>query len=357
MADNIKKLYDQEQVDVMTWLRFPLILGVVIVHCNLFAQVTAWEGVEPEWPKWLIYIFNNFVYLTLPARVPTLFIISGYFFFRSQKKRDFYFFIDKYKRRIHSLLIPYISWNTIAIIVLFIRFNIIYEDNYTFIDYMSGYWDFIPRNNNTPANMPLWFIRDLMVVSLIIPLFYGLLKKRISGIILITIFSICYIADIKLPIEALLFFSIGTYIAIHNIDFTKIPNHIGIISVILYFPLQIIIDNTENNTYISNSFVFLVTVIKILAAFYIVSLLFRKEILKPTQKLTKISFLLYAIHGIIVGVILKSLYIILDSNNPFILLGIFITTPCIIIGITFLTYNLLSKYTPWLKKILLGNRN
>lgn len=85
-STTINKLYDQERVDVMTWLRFPLILGVILIHSNLFALVTMWEGTAPDWPEWLVYIFNNFAYLVLPPRVPILFIISGYFFFRSQKK-------------------------------------------------------------------------------------------------------------------------------------------------------------------------------------------------------------------------------------------------------------------------------
>ena len=65
--------YDIEQINVMAWLRFPLIMGVVLAHCNLYAVIGNWEGSNPDWPGWLIYIFNYLYWLLLPARVPTLF--------------------------------------------------------------------------------------------------------------------------------------------------------------------------------------------------------------------------------------------------------------------------------------------
>ena len=33
----MSKPYDIEQINVMAWLRFPLIMGVVLAHCNLHA--------------------------------------------------------------------------------------------------------------------------------------------------------------------------------------------------------------------------------------------------------------------------------------------------------------------------------
>ena len=88
----MKEPYDIEQINVMSWLRFPLIMGVVLAHCNLYAIFTNWNGVAPDWPNWLIYIFQYFYWLLLPARVPTLFIISGYFF-SGHKKREMHVFL------------------------------------------------------------------------------------------------------------------------------------------------------------------------------------------------------------------------------------------------------------------------
>ena len=356
------KQYDQERLDTLSWLRFPLIVGVVFAHCNIYALVESWEGTAPEWPAWIEYLFTYFHWIVLPARVPLLFIISGYLFFRTQKPRNKAFFADKYRRRTHSLFIPYIAWNTIAIAILYLRFNIIDGCNYSLPDYLSGYWNFILREGGDPANGPLWFMRDLMVVSLLAPLLHIFIKKRTTGIIFLAATTICYAAKTAIPITgfsnvAILFFSIGAYLATHNIDFTKIPTPIGIITTILYFPIQFFMNSIdENSPYIDT--MFLVTcIVKITATLYIVSLLFRKGVLHPTPGLTKLCFILYSLHGIIIGPIIKTAYFTLNSNNnPFTAILIFFSTPVVIIAITALSHHLLTRYTPRLAAILGCNR-
>lgn len=360
-GNGVQKLYDQEKVDVMAWLRFPLILGVVFAHSNLYALIESWYNTEPEWPEWLIYIFNNLYWLVFPARIPTLFIISGYFFFRTQKNIDKPFFVDKFRRRVHSLLIPYIIWNTIAIAVLFLRFNVLSGTNYSITEYLSGYWSFIPRGNNTPANMPLWFLRDLMIFSLLTPVIYRLLKKNTTAIIYLAVMATICITDFHgnvtvFKLDNLLYFSVGAYIAIHKIDFTKIPDTVGIVTLLLYIPSQLLLNsiNHEATYYVAADM--MTNVIKITAAFYLVSLLFRRNILKPTPLLTRISFLLYVMHGIIIGPVIKTLYAVADSNNPFVLLGIYIIVPCIMVAFTIFIYKTMTRYMPQLAKVVIGNR-
>lgn len=352
-----KPLHDQEQVDIMTWLRFPLIIGVVLVHTNIYALVEMWEGAPPQWPEWLIYIFNYFYLIVLPEPVPVLFIISGYFFFRNNGAKRQIHFADKLKRRINSLLVPYLIWNTIAILILYIRFNVIAHENYTITDYLSGYWDFSQRYNYDPANRPLWYMRDLMVISICTPLLYHLLKKNTTAILYFAIITACYITNTGIDITgfgggAFMFFAIGAYIAIHNINITKIPHSIGIATLVLYIPLQIVLNHIGDN-----AAAFLATnIIKITALFYFVSMLYRKRIIGPTPGLTKICFVLYALHGIIIGPTIKALYTLLNSNNPFILLFIYIITPVIMVIVAFTIDKLLQTHAPRLGKIITGNR-
>ena len=352
-----KPLHDQEQVDIMTWLRFPLIIGVVLVHTNIYALVEMWEGAPPQWPEWLIYIFNYLCLIVFPARVPLLFIISGYFFFRNSSKTDRTFFINKYRKRVDSLLIPYIAWNTIAIIILYLRFNLIAKEGYTAADYLSGFWDFSQRPDNGPANRPLWYLRDLMIVSIFAPLLYQLLKRRATAILYFAIITVCYITNTGISVtgfggDAFMFFPIGAYIAIHKIDITKIPTYIGITTLVLYIPSQLVLNHIDDS-----ATVFLVTtIIKTIATFYIVTLLLRKRIIGPTPGLTKICFVLYALHGIIIGPTIKALYTLLNSTNPFILLFIYIITPVIMVIVAFTIDKLLQTHAPRLGKIITGNR-
>ena len=358
----MKQPYDSEKLNVMTWLRFPLILGVVLVHCDLYNLVTSWEGTAPEWPTYLTYIFNGLYKIILPLMVPTLFIISGYLFFRSQAPRDKAFFIYKYKRRIHSLLVPYLAWNTIAIAILFARFNIAGGESYTVTEFLSGYWNLSLREGGDPADGPLWFMRELMVVSLLTPLLYTILKKRNTGMLFLILVTLLDSARIHIQMTgfsytAILFFSIGAYLALHNIDFTRIPKVVGITTLILYIPSQLILNNiNDSSVYVSAAYN-LTGIIKATATFYLVSLLFRKKILSPTPRLTKLCFTLYAIHGIIIGPIIKTLYYHVPHNdNPIVLLAIYIMTPLTIVAFTAIIQSKLRLYLPGVAKILTGNR-
>ena len=49
------------------------------------------------------------------AAVPTFFLISGYYFFYKIKDFTFDNYKDKLKKRIRTILIPYLLWNAIAI--------------------------------------------------------------------------------------------------------------------------------------------------------------------------------------------------------------------------------------------------
>ena len=357
----MRKPHDIEQINVMVWLRFPLIMGVVLAHCNLYAIVSGWEGCNPAWPAWLVYIFNYFYWLLLPARVPTLFIISGYFFFRSQKERNIYFFIDKYKRRVYSLLLPYLVWNAIAILLMYFRYDVIVEKGYSLTDYLSGFWSSTINGNGLPANNPLWFMRDLMVVTLMAPVINYLVKGK-YGLLTIISLSAFYVMNVRIPVcgislEAILFFSVGSYLAIHKVDITSIPKYCGIMMLLLYIPVQLFMNTLSSDCEYIHCFDLLTSCVKITAAFYLVSLLFRKKILKPTPKLGKISFMLYALHGIIIGPIIMVLYKLSGcTDNPLTLLGIYMVTPLVIMVATIVLYSLLTKFTPNIAKVVTGNR-
>ena len=360
----MNKTYDIEQVNVMAWLRFPLIIGVVLNHCNLYAIWEYMLGYKPDIPLWLIFILNDLYTIVLPSMVSTLFIISGYFFFRtlSDKGVNNSFFINKYKRRVNTLLIPYILWNCIAIIMLYIKFNIIEKTPLSLVDCLSGFWDFTQRTGSDPANGPLWYVRDLMVVTLLSPFIYLLTKNRKVAHIYILVLSVLYATDISIPVagfsgDAFLFFSVGAYIAIHKLDLTRISNKTGVVALILYIPSQLFFNRFEDSFQYVHTIYLILCLIKITATFYLVSLLFRKKILKQTPVLSKISFLLYALHGVIITpIVIILLRLTGYSENPYVLLGIYLVILFVIISGTFVLYNILVKFTPKIAKIITGNR-
>lgn len=356
--------YDQATIDTFSWMRFPLIVGVVLAHCNLVALLKAWYGSSPSLPIWTTFIFEQAYIYIFPARVPTLFFISGYFFFRGNQQYDKTFYVRKYKRRVHSLLIPYILWNAIALLLIWIRHTVQFHSNITegphptLLYYLTGFWDFI-YNKGYTANAPLWFMRDLIVVSLCAPLLHHILQKK-NWILSLPLMAIFLIAKKEIPfcgfnIEAFFYFSIGATLAIHKADVTRIPNPIGIACLIQYLPSSyFLLGLQEQLWYTATSII--ATFIKTIAIIYLVTLLFRKNIISITTRLTQNSFFVFAFHGIVIGPIIKILYILAGGNNPFVLLGIFIIAPTITITLAFAVRQILLRHFPLLGNLLSGNR-
>lgn len=119
------------------------------------------------------------------------FFISGYFFFYNVEfDRNIY--IHKLRNRINTLLIPYLIWNTIAIIVLiaynyFLKYVFPYaakDIHYSFANLLNcyGYYNTLLISETSfqtlcPIDYPLWFLRNFMIIVLCSPTNIQIIKE------------------------------------------------------------------------------------------------------------------------------------------------------------------------------------
>ncbi len=200
-----------------------------------------------------IAIAISYVHVTIPI----YFLISGYFFWRGIDDWKWDVYLQKLKNRSNTLLIPYILWNTISIgsFVALLLFQDIKNDASfaNVIEYIKdigirGFWDYhvwgeekvnwlglsIPQSS--PFIVPLWFLRDLIVVVIFSPALYFLFKKtRIWGLLAL---MFCYISKIWPPIhgfsiDAFFFFGLGLYISMNGKTLIGIAQKLNISSLII----------------------------------------------------------------------------------------------------------------------------
>ena len=102
---------------VISWLRFPLILLVVFIHCPGLPDLCPWIPITSV-HDCMLNIYNVSRSLVNPGltriAVPMFFIISGYLFFANIKTLDKEAYTRKISSRIKSLLLPYLAWNTLG---------------------------------------------------------------------------------------------------------------------------------------------------------------------------------------------------------------------------------------------------
>lgn len=146
--------------------------------------------------------------------VPGFFCMSGYLFFRSfgadKGKADLIAaFKHKLIKRIYSLLLPYLLWNLIYYIVYLAAGRA-----------ETGFSELFHAVLEYRYNPVFWYLHELILITIITPLIYVLLKHRIA---LIPVLLLSYAAAVFyefIPIhyvneDALLYYSAGAALALH----------------------------------------------------------------------------------------------------------------------------------------------
>ena len=99
------------------FLRFPLIMAVVLIHCDYPANTLC--DVRDTAPVFFAIqqFFQHHIYT---VAVPLFFFISGYLFFRNGIP-DANGLRNKVTARVHTLLIPYLLWNTAGMLLFLLK--------------------------------------------------------------------------------------------------------------------------------------------------------------------------------------------------------------------------------------------
>lgn len=146
--------------------------------------------------------------------VPMFFMLSGMLFFNGIfTVKDCF---PKMKKRVRSLLIPYILWNIFFVVWYVILQNLpglsaSINNNITGKVFTPNIISNIYELFWTPVNFPLWFLRDLIVMVAISPILYYVIKylKWFAPIIVLSLSPF-----VHLPISS--FFLLGGCIAMHS---------------------------------------------------------------------------------------------------------------------------------------------
>lgn len=206
------------QYEVIRQLRFPMIVLVTFAHS--YGGVT--EGFSLLTSEWSTYEFLKLLVSQTLVKVamPVFFIISGYLFFTNVDRWDITTYKTKILRRAKTLLAPYLIWNLMMAVKLktfsWSMFWVYWVPSGRQIDWFGH-----EQLMTAPANMPLWFLRDLMVVSLFTPIIYILVRK--FGYWLMALLTVLYLSGVcafipGLSVYALFFFTLGAFLSIRKMD-------------------------------------------------------------------------------------------------------------------------------------------
>lgn len=208
------------QSRVIDYLRFPMAVLVVLCHCKTLFGIGG--GPAPAGQSIQVFLAEVLPHIAVPVFV----FFSGFLFFY---KTDFCLkvYAEKIRRRTKSLLIPYLIWCAFGYVLAALQG----QCSWTLRNFIFGFWDTtawmeLPSHIHAafPADMPLWFVRDLMVVTMLAPAIHWCIKH--TGILLpaatgIWWFSHWYANIPGLGSQIVFFFILGAWFSIKGWDFVE----------------------------------------------------------------------------------------------------------------------------------------
>ncbi len=338
---------------IINWIRFPLIFFIIFLHCH---SVVRLEGDHEVYFKTL-YPFALWLGET---GVPAFFFISGYLFFISKKTYE-----QKIRNRFHTLFIPYILWNLVFLICYLFVFALGYPQyinyrniaDYSFLDYLRLFWDrgSFDNGNFVPLLCPLWYIRNLLIMSILSPFLYYLIRYgRELFLGIVAIWWIMTYHNAFIP-QTILFFCLGAYFPILRINLLKIIQKKGIIlSLFFTFGLFDIITHTLWSTPINLQIHRVSILFNIPAFFLLADFCYHHGI--RNKSLPNAAFIVFCVHYPIVVALRKGCIAVFSDASDF--THILLYFICVIVA-TFLsiaTFLMLNRFFPNVKNVLSGNR-
>lgn len=202
------------------WLRFPLAVAVVFIHSLGLPKPNCDAIVADPWAATSLFdLLRLLCSRVMPGfAVPMFFLISGYLFFYRMDTWRWEEYGGKLRRRVRTLLVPYLVWNLLYCLYLIwpqLWLVITGEAPCSVwlgrINTLGGLrmlWDshVISRSTHfmglyyastAPVLVPLWFLRDLMVMVLFAPLVYWLVRRFRWWPL--SVVGLCYAIDLWLP--------------------------------------------------------------------------------------------------------------------------------------------------------------
>ena len=362
-------------------LRFPL--AVVILTVHVFGTgVLAVHGVEYSLENipvmsGVMGFINAFL---KDQSVPIYFFISGYVFFIGDEfTKDVY--VRKLKNRIKTLLIPYIIWNTAAILMqaaLFLPYFrsllpglAMVETDWSFTGVLQCYWNltkgvfaawYPDAGSLFPQNAPLWFIRDLMIVVLCTPLIYRFLKwARNYAVWLFGVswFVLNYwqLGHVLQLSTAFFFFSWGAYLSIAKKDMLEYFERFFKVSLVAYPLLSLLhVASVYWCPEITDTIKRLNVVAGLFFAYNVSAWLLKHNVCKVSAFLASASFFVYVTHALIYTNLLKLLFYLLRPVTQLEVISVYIFVVLIALASILSVFYLLHRYAPPILKIMIGRK-
>ncbi|WP_455623636.1 acyltransferase family protein [Parabacteroides sp.] len=362
---------DELQSKTIAFLRFPLIVGVVLIHSHITDGVVM-NGVTVFSPvDFPVYraVSNLLSDVFARVAVPLFFFISGFlFFYKSAFSASVY--KDKLRKRVRTVLVPYLFWNLVVIGLFFLAQTLMPSltsgankpiMDYSALDWLKAFWakdSPDPDKIGMPIDYPLWFIRDLMMVMLFSPIVYGWVRclRQYGMIVLGFLWVMGWWIDVPgFSLTAFFFFSFGAFFSVHRRNFVVDMRLLLIPSVGLYAILAVCdlcFMGEPWCRYLHNVGI----IVGCVCFISLTATCLERGLCRVSGFLAGSSFFVYAYHGMPLALVIKVVVRYLPPGSELEVIGLYLGSACVVIGIGLVLYGGMRRCVPSFLSLITGGR-
>ena len=311
-------------------------------------------------PLWVEQVRFLFATILGNIAVPLYFFLSGYLLYVKSRQ-----YLPTLKKKTKTLLVPYLLWNSLLIIFYLVGQNLSLSQGffgnslndfsrYTWLDWVDCFVGKFTARDPYPILVPMWFIRDLIVLNIIYPIVRKLIER--FPFTTFTVLISCWLMDMNLIFvssTALLFFSLGHYAVKYPRILTTI-DEIKFVDIIPIYLLTVIMELLHLN---NSSVLASINLILGCLVFYKLSLPLSKNtrVFNGFEYLSQYSFWTFALHSPMLAILQKVYVKIFPVNDALMLIEYFSLTIVTLILCLF-SGVLVRKTVPKLYSVLTGDR-
>ena len=207
----------RSKVTLMSFICCVLVIWHHSGNADLFAGAEGMSGM-------LDFFENRLTFAVIRADIPAFFMLSGYLFFRNFTWQSL---PGKWKRRVRSLVIPYLLWNLIYYLARLVLSRM-------------GTAAYLAGQGAVPVNLPtilravflfqynpvFWFMYQLILLVILAPAIRFFLSTWWSSVLYAAFLIYVFITWPVLPLvnqDALIYYSIGAFWAVWGKSFAEKP--------------------------------------------------------------------------------------------------------------------------------------
>lgn len=289
--------------------------------------------------------------------VPLLFLISGYLFYR-QEAPTVSVYRRKLRSRLRTLVVPYLIWNAVALGVQIVGQLIPTTSRYftggtidvsrlSILDVLNAFCGF----TETPINGPLWFLKYLIIVSIVSPVLWHLCHSgRIYAVIgLFVVYFLPWPPWMRHSVFAVVFFSLGLYVSQFPVDISRREPWF-----LILYPILVVTKLVCESQGVSSDVLMKVCTLLSIGFWWAVAGRLHSRVL---ERLAPAAFFTYVAHGIILQTVRKGVWTLHVPQSEAPALLVYLIPPLVATMLLIAAFGILSYWSPAMLGVLCGGRS